>query len=112
MAWVFRVPPGEPQGVLPGSAPEATEPPLTEAPEPTRRAGPVGVCVGSCAQEGEGLTAPPSDFQIKDPANRRYEVPLETPRAHGRASATLYSVEFQEEPFGVVVRRKLDGRVL
>ncbi|CAK7292063.1 Lysosomal alpha-glucosidase [Vulpes lagopus] len=51
-------------------------------------------------------------FTIKDPANRRYEVPLETPRAHGRASATLYSVEFQEEPFGVVVRRKLDGRVL
>ncbi|XP_005624079.1 lysosomal alpha-glucosidase isoform X1 [Canis lupus familiaris] len=51
-------------------------------------------------------------FTIKDPTNRRYEVPLETPRAHGRALATLYSVEFQEEPFGVVVRRKLDGRVL
>lgn len=98
--------------MLPGSAPEATEPPLTKVPGPTCRAGPVGVCVGSCAQEGEGLTAPPSDFQIKDPTNRRYEVPLETPRAHGRALATLYSVEFQEEPFGVVVRRKLDGRVL
>jgi len=51
-------------------------------------------------------------FTIKDPANRRYEVPLETPRVHSRASSTLYSVEFQEEPFGVVVRRKLDGRVL
>nr|XP_025715411.1 lysosomal alpha-glucosidase isoform X1 [Callorhinus ursinus]XP_025715412.1 lysosomal alpha-glucosidase isoform X1 [Callorhinus ursinus]XP_025715413.1 lysosomal alpha-glucosidase isoform X1 [Callorhinus ursinus]XP_025715414.1 lysosomal alpha-glucosidase isoform X1 [Callorhinus ursinus]XP_025715415.1 lysosomal alpha-glucosidase isoform X1 [Callorhinus ursinus]XP_025715417.1 lysosomal alpha-glucosidase isoform X1 [Callorhinus ursinus] len=51
-------------------------------------------------------------FTIKDPANRRYEVPLETPRVLSRASSTLYSVEFQEEPFGVVVHRKLDGRVL
>ncbi|XP_032312563.1 lysosomal alpha-glucosidase [Camelus ferus] len=49
---------------------------------------------------------------IKDPANRRYEVPLETPRVHSRAPSTLYSVAFSEEPFGVVVRRKLDGRVL
>ncbi|XP_007958016.2 lysosomal alpha-glucosidase [Orycteropus afer afer] len=51
-------------------------------------------------------------FTIKDPANRRYEVPLETPRVRGRATAPLYSVEFSEEPFGVVVYRKLDGRVL
>lgn len=45
-------------------------------------------------------------------ANRRYEVPLETPRVSSQAPFTLYSVEFSEEPFGVVVRRKLDGRVL
>uniref|UniRef100_A0A8C0Y2K0 Lysosomal alpha-glucosidase n=9 Tax=Castor canadensis TaxID=51338 RepID=A0A8C0Y2K0_CASCN len=51
-------------------------------------------------------------FTIRDPANKRYEVPLETPRVHSRASSPLYSVEFSEEPFGVVVRRKLDGRVL
>ncbi|XP_062936672.1 lysosomal alpha-glucosidase isoform X2 [Cynocephalus volans] len=51
-------------------------------------------------------------FTIKDPANRRYEVPLETPQVHSRAPSTLYSVEFSEEPFGVVVRRRLDGRVL
>uniref|UniRef100_A0A9L0SKB0 Lysosomal alpha-glucosidase n=1 Tax=Equus caballus TaxID=9796 RepID=A0A9L0SKB0_HORSE len=51
-------------------------------------------------------------FTIKDPANRRYEVPLETPRVRSRATSTLYSVEFSEEPFGVVVRRKLNGRVL
>uniref|UniRef100_A0A673VNX4 P-type domain-containing protein n=2 Tax=Suricata suricatta TaxID=37032 RepID=A0A673VNX4_SURSU len=51
-------------------------------------------------------------FTIKDPANRRYEVPLETPRVRGRAPSTLYSVELLEEPFGVVLRRKLDGRVL
>uniref|UniRef100_A0A8D2D8J1 Lysosomal alpha-glucosidase n=1 Tax=Sciurus vulgaris TaxID=55149 RepID=A0A8D2D8J1_SCIVU len=51
-------------------------------------------------------------FTIKDPANKRYEVPLEVPRAHGQARSPLYSVEFSEEPFGVVVRRKLGGRVL
>lgn len=51
-------------------------------------------------------------LQIKDPASRRYEVPLETPRVRSRAPSTLYNVEFSEEPFGVVVRRQLDGRVL
>ncbi|ELK12281.1 Lysosomal alpha-glucosidase [Pteropus alecto] len=51
-------------------------------------------------------------FTIKDPANRRYEVPWETPRTRRRAPSSLYSVEFSEEPFGLVVRRKLDGRVL
>lgn len=29
-----------------------------------------------------------------------------------RAPSSLYSVEFSEEPFGLIVRRKLDGRVL
>lgn len=53
-----------------------------------------------------------SVFQIKDPAAQRYEVPLHTPRAQGPAPSPLYSVEFSEEPFGVIVRRKLDGRVL
>ncbi|XP_004639568.1 lysosomal alpha-glucosidase isoform X2 [Octodon degus] len=51
-------------------------------------------------------------FTIKDPANKRYEVPLETPRVHRRTLSPLYSVEFSEDPFGVVVRRKLNGRVL
>ncbi|XP_033702618.1 lysosomal alpha-glucosidase isoform X2 [Tursiops truncatus] len=51
-------------------------------------------------------------FTIKDPTNQRYEVPLETPRVRSQAPSTLYSVEFSEEPFGVIVRRKLDGRVL
>ncbi|XP_032472675.1 lysosomal alpha-glucosidase isoform X1 [Phocoena sinus] len=51
-------------------------------------------------------------FTIKDPANQRYEVPLETPRVRSQAPSTLYSVEFSEEPFGVIMRRKLDGRVL
>ncbi|XP_037664457.1 lysosomal alpha-glucosidase [Choloepus didactylus] len=51
-------------------------------------------------------------FTIKDPANKRYEVPLETPRVSRRALAPLYSVEFSEEPFGLVVRRELDRRVL
>ncbi|XP_066876536.1 lysosomal alpha-glucosidase isoform X2 [Kogia breviceps] len=51
-------------------------------------------------------------FTIKDPTNQRYEVPLETPRVRSQAPSTLYSVEFSEEPFGVIMRRKLDGRVL
>lgn len=51
-------------------------------------------------------------FTIRDPASRRYEVPLETPRVRSQAPSTLYSVEFSEEPFGIVVRRKLDGRVV
>ncbi|KAB0395078.1 hypothetical protein E2I00_003439, partial [Balaenoptera physalus] len=46
------------------------------------------------------------------PTNQRYEVPLETPRVRSQAPSTLYSVEFSEEPFGVIMRRKLDGRVL
>ncbi|KAM5149367.1 lysosomal alpha-glucosidase isoform 1-T3 [Callospermophilus lateralis] len=51
-------------------------------------------------------------FTIRDPANERYEVPLQVPRVHSRALSPLYSVDFSEEPFGLVVRRKLDGRVL
>lgn len=51
-------------------------------------------------------------FTIKDPTSKRYEVPLETPRVLSQASDPLYSVEFSEEPFGVIVRRKLGGRVL
>ncbi|XP_003786123.1 lysosomal alpha-glucosidase [Otolemur garnettii] len=51
-------------------------------------------------------------FTIKDPAKRRYEVPLATPRVHSQVPSRIYSIEFSEEPFGIVVRRKLDGRVL
>ncbi|XP_053423823.1 lysosomal alpha-glucosidase isoform X2 [Nycticebus coucang] len=51
-------------------------------------------------------------FTIKDPAKRRYEVPLETPRVHSQVPSRIYSIEFSEDPFGVIVRRKLDGRVL
>uniref|UniRef100_M0R544 Lysosomal alpha-glucosidase n=1 Tax=Rattus norvegicus TaxID=10116 RepID=M0R544_RAT len=51
-------------------------------------------------------------FMIKDPTSKRYEVPLETPRVLSQAPSPLYSVEFSEEPFGVIVRRKLGGRVL
>ncbi|XP_004709306.1 lysosomal alpha-glucosidase isoform X2 [Echinops telfairi] len=51
-------------------------------------------------------------FTIRDPAHRRYEVPLETPKVRTRAPDPLYSVEFSHEPFGLIVRRKLGGRVL
>lgn len=51
-------------------------------------------------------------FTIKDPVNKRYEVPLATPHVRSQAPPPLYSVEFSKEPFGVVVRRKLGRRVL
>ncbi|KAG8507496.1 Lysosomal alpha-glucosidase [Galemys pyrenaicus] len=63
-------------------------------------------------QEGDGEGSRARPPEIKDPANRRYEVPLQTPRVLSRARAPLYSVEFSRDPFGLVVRRKLDNRVL
>uniref|UniRef100_A0A8D0BDK0 Lysosomal alpha-glucosidase n=1 Tax=Salvator merianae TaxID=96440 RepID=A0A8D0BDK0_SALMN len=51
-------------------------------------------------------------FTLKDPFKKRYEVPLETPKANNRASSTLYSVKFSTDPFGLIILRKSDGRVL
>ncbi|XP_066470910.1 lysosomal alpha-glucosidase isoform X2 [Tiliqua scincoides] len=51
-------------------------------------------------------------FKLTDPANKRYEVPLETPKMGNRASSTVYSVQFSPNPFGLVVLRKSNGRVL
>ncbi|XP_028912852.1 lysosomal alpha-glucosidase isoform X1 [Ornithorhynchus anatinus] len=51
-------------------------------------------------------------FTIKDPANQRYEVPLETPKVSGRAPSTLYDVDFSCDPFGLIVRRKSNDLVL
>lgn len=51
-------------------------------------------------------------FTLKDPANKRYEVPLETPEVDSRASSALYSVHFSSKPFGLAVVRKSNGRVL
>ncbi|XP_010224907.1 PREDICTED: lysosomal alpha-glucosidase [Tinamus guttatus] len=51
-------------------------------------------------------------FELRDPARRRYEVPLETPRAGARATATLYGLQFSEDPFGIVVYREATGTVL
>nr|XP_054500969.1 lysosomal alpha-glucosidase isoform X4 [Agelaius phoeniceus] len=51
-------------------------------------------------------------FTLRDPARPRYEVPLATPRVHGRAPATLYGLQVSQEPFGLVVCRQRNGRVL
>ncbi|XP_074967754.1 lysosomal alpha-glucosidase isoform X1 [Phalacrocorax aristotelis] len=51
-------------------------------------------------------------FTLRDPARQRYEVPLATPRASGRAAATLYGVQVNQEPFGLVVYRQRSGQVL
>lgn len=54
---------------------------------------------------------------VKDPAYSRYEVQLPgEPHsgAHGKADSqdTLYSTEFHPDPFGFIVRRKSNGRVI
>ncbi|XP_062976199.1 lysosomal alpha-glucosidase isoform X2 [Elgaria multicarinata webbii] len=51
-------------------------------------------------------------FTLKDPAQKRYEVPLETPKMCNQASSTLYSVQFSADPFGLVILRKSSGQVL
>ncbi|XP_054834159.1 lysosomal alpha-glucosidase [Eublepharis macularius] len=51
-------------------------------------------------------------FRLKDPANKRFEVPLETPQASSQASSTLYSVSFSADPFGLIVVRKSSGQTL
>uniref|UniRef100_A0A8C5WMS8 Lysosomal alpha-glucosidase n=1 Tax=Leptobrachium leishanense TaxID=445787 RepID=A0A8C5WMS8_9ANUR len=51
-------------------------------------------------------------FTIKDPANKRYEVPIPTPEVNGQASSTQYDVQFNEDPFGLIVKRKSNGQVL
>uniref|UniRef100_A0A8C6ZE20 Lysosomal alpha-glucosidase n=1 Tax=Nothoprocta perdicaria TaxID=30464 RepID=A0A8C6ZE20_NOTPE len=51
-------------------------------------------------------------FTLRDPASRRYEVPLETPRAGARAPGALYGLQFSQDPFGIVVYREATGTVL
>nr|XP_056710819.1 lysosomal alpha-glucosidase [Euleptes europaea] len=51
-------------------------------------------------------------FTLKDPASKRFEVPLETPQMSSKTSSTLYSVQFSADPFGLVVVRKSSGQVL
>lgn len=51
---------------------------------------------------------------LKDPSFQRYEVPLTTDQASRGVDTqdSLYSTEFQPDPFGFIVRRKSNGRVL
>ncbi|XP_068119695.1 lysosomal alpha-glucosidase-like [Hyperolius riggenbachi] len=51
-------------------------------------------------------------FTIKDPANRRYEVPIHTPRVKGKASAVQYDVQITDDPFSLLVKRKCNGEIL
>lgn len=51
---------------------------------------------------------------LKDPLSRRYEVPLSTAQSRGNTDTQdhQYVTEFQPDPFGFIVRRKSNGRVL
>ncbi|MGH0128960.1 UNVERIFIED_CONTAM: hypothetical protein FKN15_057803, partial [Acipenser sinensis] len=50
--------------------------------------------------------------KLKDPVVKRYEVPLDVPQVEGQAATPLYTVEYSEEPFGIIIRRTSNGRVL
>ncbi|XP_014903912.1 lysosomal alpha-glucosidase [Poecilia latipinna] len=51
---------------------------------------------------------------LKDPSSQRYEVPLPAGSFQTEAYTqdVLYTTEFQHDPFGFIVRRKSNGRVL
>ncbi|XP_017277311.1 lysosomal alpha-glucosidase isoform X1 [Kryptolebias marmoratus] len=51
---------------------------------------------------------------LKDPSSQRYEVPLPDgiPQAKADPQDVLYTTEYQPDPFGVIVRRKSNGRVV
>ena len=51
-------------------------------------------------------------FKIYDPANKRYEVPIETPDVQTKSSSLDYDVAFSDFPFGVAVTRKSTGAVV
>lgn len=50
--------------------------------------------------------------KITDPAQDRFQVPLDVPRVEKRAADPSYTVEFSKEPFGIIVKRKQNGAVL
>uniref|UniRef100_W5L3G3 Alpha glucosidase 2 n=1 Tax=Astyanax mexicanus TaxID=7994 RepID=W5L3G3_ASTMX len=51
-------------------------------------------------------------IRVTDPAKDRYEVPIDVPVVKKKASNPLYTVEFTEQPFGLIVKRKQNGAVL
>ncbi|KAG8565064.1 hypothetical protein GDO81_012695 [Engystomops pustulosus] len=52
-------------------------------------------------------------FTIKDPNEKRYEVPIETPqRVKSQPSNVQYDVKINTEPFGLTVTRKSSGEIL
>jgi len=50
--------------------------------------------------------------QVFDPNNKRYEVPIETPKVTGEATNLDYTVSVTNFPFGIAVTRKSTGAVL
>ncbi|XP_030635382.1 lysosomal alpha-glucosidase [Chanos chanos] len=50
--------------------------------------------------------------KITDSADKRFEVPIDVPEVKERASSPTYTVEFQKEPFGLIVKRAQSGAVL
>ncbi|XP_078510190.1 lysosomal alpha-glucosidase [Lissotriton helveticus] len=51
-------------------------------------------------------------FKITNPAQKRFEVPIETPKATKQAPTRLYDVQFSKKPFGLIIKRKSNGLVL
>ncbi|XP_060754556.1 lysosomal alpha-glucosidase [Neoarius graeffei] len=50
--------------------------------------------------------------KITDPAQQRFEVPIDVPAVEKRAASPLYTVEFSTQPFGIIVKRTQSGAVL
>ena len=51
-------------------------------------------------------------FQVYDPNNNRYEVPIVTPKVETEATSLDYSVTVTNFPFGIAVTRKSSGTVV
>ncbi|XP_034449680.1 lysosomal alpha-glucosidase isoform X3 [Hippoglossus hippoglossus] len=51
---------------------------------------------------------------LKDPSSRRYEVelPAGVPQSRADGDDALYTTEYQSDPFGFIVRRKSNGKVI
>uniref|UniRef100_A0A8C3AF86 Lysosomal alpha-glucosidase n=1 Tax=Cyclopterus lumpus TaxID=8103 RepID=A0A8C3AF86_CYCLU len=64
--------------------------------------------------EVTGGTAGCLHLTFKDPSSQRYEVklPAAVPQGEDDAQDALYSTEYQSDPFGFIVRRRSNGRVI
>ncbi|MCI4393474.1 hypothetical protein PGIGA_G00157810 [Pangasianodon gigas] len=51
-------------------------------------------------------------IKITDPAQQRFQVPIDVPVVEKRAPNPLYTVEFSKQPFGIIVKRTQNGAVL
>ncbi|KAK2817716.1 hypothetical protein Q7C36_021649 [Tachysurus vachellii] len=50
--------------------------------------------------------------KITDPAQQRFQVPIDVPVVQKSAPSPLYTVEFSKQPFGIIVKRKQNGAVM